>query len=409
MHLLPARDAAPYRLSRSSGSAAPRAVPLVDDAVRRLAGRRFGMAPLRFVLSDGTVLWEPCGSAAVATVVFRDRLTLLDVLREPESRFGEAYVDGRVAVEGDLVAALEATYRSLASPRNRSRVAGAGHSIEAARHNVRRHYDLGNDFYRAWLDERMVYSCAYYASPEATLEEAQVAKMERVCRKLALQPGERVVEAGSGWGALALHMARHHGVRVTAFNVSTEQVRYARERAAAEGLDALVDFVEADYRCVSGRYDAFVSVGMLEHVGPRAYAELGALIQRCLDPERGRGLLHFIGRDRARPLNAWIRRWIFPGAYAPTLAEAVQGVFEPAGLAVFDVENLRSHYALTLGHWRERFERSAALVEARHGPRFTRAWRLYLAGSEAAFRTGDLELFQVVFGPSGADIRWARS
>jgi cyclopropane-fatty-acyl-phospholipid synthase len=197
-------------------------------------------------------------------------------------------------------------------------------------------------------------------------------------------------------------MARRYGARVRAFNVSREQVAWARDRARREGLDDRVEFVEDDYRAIRGRFDAFVSVGMLEHVGRRSYRELGRVIARSLDPARGRGLLHFIGRDRPRPLNAWIRRRIFPGAYPPALAEVDRDVLGPERLAVVDVENLRSHYALTLRHWRERYERAAEEGRVGRDERFRRAWRLYLAGSEASFRTGSLQLFQVVFAPRGA-------
>lgn len=274
---------------------------------------------------------------------------------------------------------------------------------------MHRHYDLGNDFYRLWLDDEMLYTCAYFPEETATLEEAQEAKMERVCRKLRLQPGEKVVEAGCGWGALALHMARNHGVTVRAYNLSHEQVRFARDRARREGLDGRVEFVEDDYRTIEGRFDAFVSLGMLEHVGPKGYAGLGSLLDRCLDENHGRGLLHFIGQDRPTPLNPWIRRFIFPGAYPPTVGEALRGVLEPEGWAVLDVENLRQHYALTLWHWRQRFEAHEEEVRRRLGEPFARRWRLYLAGSEAAFRVGALELFQIVFGRHGrAEVPWAR-
>jgi cyclopropane-fatty-acyl-phospholipid synthase len=362
---------------------------------------------LRFTLADGSAL-SPPGGEAVATVVFRSPLAALQVLRDPEGRFGEAYVRGDVSVQGDLVRALEEAYR-LRQEGPRAAAGEEGRPRRDAARNVRRHYDLGNDFYRLWLDERMLYTCAYFPASEATLEEAQVAKMERVCRKLDLRPGERVVEAGCGWGAFALHMARHHGVTVTAYNLSREQIRFARERAGAEGLRDKVEFVEDDYRQIDGRFDAFVSLGMLEHVGVKSYEALGALLDRCLDPVHGRGLLHFIGQDQPTPLNPWIRRFIFPGAYPPTVGQALRGVLEGKAWTVLDVENLRAHYALTLRHWRTRFEAHADEVTARRGAAFTRRWRLYLAGSEAAFRTGALELFQVVFGRRGHDdLPWAR-
>jgi cyclopropane-fatty-acyl-phospholipid synthase len=233
--------------------------------------------------------------------------------------------------------------------------------------------------------------------------------MDLVCRKLRLRPGERVVEAGCGWGALALHMARHYGVTVRAFNLSREQIAYARDRARAEGLTGSVEFIEDDYRNVSGRYDVFVSVGMLEHVGLDHFGSLSDAIDRTLTPT-GRGFLHFIGRNRPAPLNRWIRRRIFPGAYPPTLQEVCARVLEPANLSVLDIENLRLHYAATLSHWRSRFELASDEVADRFDEAFVRAWRLYLAGSQVAFMTGWMQLFQIVFarGTSNA-VPWIRT
>jgi cyclopropane-fatty-acyl-phospholipid synthase len=372
---------------------------------------RVGPARLRYALGRSTL--APPDGPAVATLRFRDRRALLGLLLDPEVHFGDAYAEGRIEIEGDLVAALEAAYRALDSGGRRKPLDWLAtwrrHSRPHARANVHRHYDLGNDFYALWLDTQLLYTCAYFESPDETLEQAQVAKMDHVCRKLGLRPGETVVEAGCGWGALALHMARQYGVRVRAYNVSPEQIVWARDRARHEGLEGQAEFVEDDYRAIRDRCDAFVSVGMLEHVGWRSYGELSRVIARSLDPTCGRGLLHFIGRDQPRPLNAWIRRRIFPGAYAPALAEVDERVLAPARLAVVDVENLRAHYALTLRHWRERYERAVAEGRVGRDERFRRAWRLYLAGSEAAFRTGSLQLFQVVFAPRGASgAPWTR-
>ena len=256
----------------------------------------------------------------------------------------------------------------------------------------------------------MLYTCAYFESPEAGLEEAQEAKMDLVCRKLRLKRGETVVEAGSGWGALALHMARHYGVTVKSYNLSQEQIGHARDRAERDGLSRRVQFIEGDYRSIEGRFDAFVSVGMLEHVGLPHYGELGAVIDRCLGNGQGRGLLHFIGRDRPYPLNPWIRKRIFPGAYPPTLRQVMEGVLEPRGFSVLDVENLRLHYARTLALWRERFEKASEQVAGMFDESFVRAWRLYLAGSEASFTTGWLQLFQVVFARRGDnEFPWTRA
>jgi cyclopropane-fatty-acyl-phospholipid synthase len=278
-----------------------------------------------------------------------------------------------------------------------------------SRENIHYHYDIGNDFYELWLDRELVYTCAYYANREMTLEEAQEAKMELVCRKLQLRKGERVVEAGCGWGSLALYMARHHGVSVRAFNISREQIEYARRRADREGLSDRVEFVDEDYRAIEGPYDVFVSVGMLEHVGRPHYRELGEAIDRSIHPERGRGLLHFIGRNQPEPLNAWIKRRIFPGAYPPALREVIGEVLEPWNFTVLDVENLRLHYARTLEHWLERYESSVDQVRAMFDEQFVRAWRLYLAGSQATFQAGCLQLFQIAFARGVTnDIPWTR-
>lgn len=370
----------------------------IDRRLMRALLRAVGDPPLRFVLPDGAVIDPPAGDC-IGTLRFHDRATLYAFLRSPEIGFGEGYTDGRLDVEGDLVEMVAAAYRYPVSPfierllfsPRRPRA----NSLLGSRHNIHQHYDLGNDFYRLWLDERMLYTCAYYPTPAATLEEAQVAKMDHVCRKVALRPGERVVEAGCGWGSLALHMARHYGVTVRAFNISHEQIAWAREQAARQGLSDRVEFVEDDYRNVSGTFDCFMSVGMLEHVGTANYRGLGAIIDRCL-PAHGRGLIHTIGRTRPMRLNAWIEKHIFPGGYPPTLGE-MMAIFEPFQLSVLDVENLRLHYERTAAEWLQRFEQHAATVQRMFDERFVRAWRLYLAGTTVAFRVSLLQLFQVVF------------
>jgi cyclopropane-fatty-acyl-phospholipid synthase len=377
-------------------AARARALPL-DRMLLRAFLRAAGRPPLRCILPDGEAV---CVSEAepVGSVRFRDRATLYHFLRAPEVGFGEGYTDGRIEIDGDLVELVAAAYQPVAPWVERlffSAGRARGNSLTGSRHNIHRHYDLGNAFYRLWLDERMLYTCAYYPTPDATLDDAQVAKMHHVCRKVALRAGERVVEAGCGWGSLALHMAEHYGVRVRAFNISHEQIAFAREHAARRQLADRVEFIEDDYRNVSGEFDCFMSVGMLEHVGTEHYRELGAVIDRCL-PAHGRGLIHSIGRTRPARLNAWIEKHIFPGAYPPTLREMMD-IFEPFGFSVHDVENLRRHYERTAADWLARFERHADAVRALFDERFVRAWRLYLAGTTVAFRLSLLQLFQVVF------------
>jgi cyclopropane-fatty-acyl-phospholipid synthase len=387
-----------------------------DEWVLRRVFTAIGQAPIRVVVRGGADV-SPQGISPIATVVIEDRKTLAGLVRDPEISFGDAYMDGKLEVEGDLVSFLEVIYQSMErSPtigKWYSRLASKwldvwqDNSPSGSRKNIHRHYDLGNDFYKLWLDDQMLYTCAYFPTPSATLEHAQVAKMDHVCRKLRLQPGETVVEAGCGWGALALHMAREYGVQVKAYNVSREQIAFARDRARAEGLSDRVEYVEDDYRAISGKFDVFVSVGMLEHVGADHFEELSDIIHRSIG-DSGRGLLHFIGRNYPAVFSRWIRKQIFPGAHTPSLRAALK-ILEPKNFSVLDVENLRMHYAKTLEHWLERFENSRQQVAAMYDSRFVRAWRLYLAGSLAAFRVGDLQLFQILFtGSEREPIFWTR-
>jgi len=357
---------------------------------------RYADLPVRIVLWDGSRV-EPKRGSPLVTLVLHSRTALLRLLTRPSLEFGECYRDGSLEIEGDLLALLEAVNRrSVPQSTRLSRMRTA--LQQRSRRNSRSHYELGSDFYRLWLDSRMVYTCAYFESAGVDLEQAQLAKLDLVCRKLRLRAGETVVEAGSGWGALALYMARRYGVVVRAFNTSSDQIAYAKDEAARYGLSHRVEFVEEDYRCISGHFDAFVSVGLLEHVGRRNYAEFGGIMRTCLGCQ-GRGFLQTIGRDQTYPTNPWIRKRIFPGGYTPSLKE-VTGVFECNDLSVLHLENLRYHYAETLGQWRDRFESASAEVADMFDEAFVRTWRLYLTAAEAAFRTGWLQLFQVVFAPT---------
>jgi cyclopropane-fatty-acyl-phospholipid synthase len=424
------RDQGPGTFSKHSHAVQNSFLPAADrpqhaagkaSTMDRFAAKKLldflGCPSIRIVLWDGARV-SLADVAPLATLYFRDRASLYLTILRPELYWGDLYSLGRVDVEGDLVELLDTVYRSLRDQNNGSVLNGLNkflshkkirNTFGKAADNIHHHYDIGNDFYRLWLDrDAMQYTCAYFPDPVMTLEEAQLAKMDHVCRKLQLKPGDSVVEAGCGWGGFALHMARHYGVTVRAYNISRQQVAYAREKARAEGLADRVEYVLDDYRNIRGEFDAFVSVGMLEHVGPADYPVLGRVIDKCLKPG-GHGLIHSIGRNRPRPMNAWIERRIFPGAYPPSLGEMMD-IFETNRLSVLDVENLRLHYAMTLGEWLQRFEQNAKQVEEMMDERFVRAWRLYLSGSKAAFTSGQLQLFQVVFArESDNSIPWSRT
>ncbi len=366
--------------------------------------RMAGSPPIQFRLWNGEVI-EPEGQEPRFVLHLLDPKALYSLVANPNLAFGDLYSAGRLEVEGDLPDLMETLYRSVHSAREQwprwldalwrnhnPRPTG----ITEAKENIHHHYDLGNEFYQLWLDRaEMQYTCAYYEQPDLTLEQAQLAKLEHVCRKLRLKPGMTVVEAGCGWGGLARYMARNYGVKVHAYNISREQLAFARSEASRQNLEHLIDYVEDDYRNISGQYDAFVSIGMLEHVGKANYPALSELIKRSLKPD-GLALLHSIGRNRPMLMNAWIEKRIFPGAYPPSIGEFME-ICELGDFSVLDVENLRLHYAQTLSHWMDRFTENQDQVSAMYDEHFTRAWRMYLAGSIAAFRAGSLQLFQVVF------------
>lgn len=375
-----------------------------------------GNPPVRISLWDEVDVTPFCENP-VAIMVYCDRGALFKTILDPELHWGDLYCAGRVKFEGDLATFMQEIYRGISGKGKvgwlRKTVLWIGHrrifnSFDKAKENIYHHYDIGNEFYKLWLDkEEMQYSCAYFPRENMSLEDAQVAKLHHICRKLELKPGDTVVEAGCGWGGLARFMAKHYGVKVTAYNISKEQVKYARQRALEEGLADRVEYVLDDYRKIKGQFDAFVSVGMLEHVAKRDYEELGEVINRCLKPE-GRGLMHAIGRIISGPMNAWVERRIFPGACPPTLSEMMQ-IFEPNELAVTDVENLRLHYSQTLTMWAERFNTHKEQITAMMDESFFKAWGLYLNGSKAAFNVGELQLFQVVFSQAeNNQLPWSR-
>ena len=375
-----------------------------------------GNPPVCISLWDGVEVTPPC-EGPVAVLVYCDRGALLKTIIDPELHWGDLYCTGRVAFEGDMAKFMRAIYEGISGKGKpgflRRLVLWAGHrrifnTFDKARENIHHHYDIGNDFYKLWLDkEEMQYTCAYYPEDDMTLEQAQVAKLHHICRKLDLKPGDTVVEAGCGWGGLARFMAKHYGVNVTAYNISREQVKYARQRAEEEGLSGQIEYVLDDYRKIRGEYDVFVSVGMLEHVALGDYEELGDIIKRSLKPD-GRGLIHTIGRATEGPMNAWIERRIFPGACPPALSQ-MMNIFEYSRLSVYDVENIRLHYSRTLEEWAKRFEQHKEEITDMMDEEFVKAWGLYLYGSIAAFNSGELQLFQVIFHHTEShNVPWSR-
>ncbi|WP_307226377.1 SAM-dependent methyltransferase [Pararhizobium capsulatum] len=263
-----------------------------------------------------------------------------------------------------------------------------------AQRNVAHHYDVGNDFYKLFLDDNMLYSCAYFRDPEETLEQAQRNKLRLLASKLCLRPGMKVLDIGCGWGDLALYLAQLEDVEVLGVTLSKEQQALATERAKAAGLEGRVRFELRDYRDVDETFDRIVSVGMFEHVGVQHYDEFFKKVN-ALMPDDGIAVLHSIGHMSPPGMaSAWLRKYIFPGAYSPALSEVFE-VVEQNSLWVSDLEFLRVHYATTLKHWCERFDKNRDKVVAMYDERFARMWEFYLISCEMMFRTGSQLVFHM--------------
>ncbi|WP_242390307.1 SAM-dependent methyltransferase [Polymorphum gilvum] len=269
-----------------------------------------------------------------------------------------------------------------------------GHMIGRTERDVRHHYDLSTDLYRLFLDDGLNYSCAYYRTPDDTLEQAQAAKLDHILAKLDLKPGMRVLEIGGGWGSLAMRMGEA-GAEVTSLNVSPEQIAVAEARVAEAGLERTVRFVRQDYRTFSGKFDRIVSVGMMEHVGIGRLDGYFAKVRDCLEPG-GYAMIHSIGR-MAPPGSAgpFILKYIFPGGYCPALSEVMTSV-ERLGLWVCDMEVLRLHYYYTIRAWRQRFEARRDEAARLYDERFCRMWEFYLCGVEISFLHGINMVFQLM-------------
>ena len=327
----------------------------------------------------------------------------------PELNFGVAYMDGTLTVENGTIWEF-LTFAGENIRANGSRMplfgrimAGAarwGRKVQQfnpagrSQRNVAHHYDLSERFYELFLDEDRQYSCAYFARPDMTLEEAQSAKKDHILKKLRLEDGQRVLDIGCGWGGMALHIAKNSDAEVLGITLSKEQLAVARRRADEAGLANRVRFELLDYRLVRDRFDRIVSVGMFEHVGAPHYRAFFRAVEGLLKPD-GVALLHSIGRaDGPAATNTFIRRYIFPGGYIPALSEVFKAL-ETSDLWATDVEVLRLHYAETLRHWRARFVQNWDQVRDLYDERFCRMWEFYLAGSEMSFRFDRMMVFQM--------------
>ncbi len=357
--------------------------------------------------------------SVVVTVSFKRPEALNGLFSHPSLGFGEGYMRGEIEVEGDLEALLAAAFSkdifSSLSLGDKVRLCWlkfrGRHSVSQCKKDVQTHYDRGNDFYRLWLDEEMNYSCAYFKDPSDSLEEAQRRKNLHILRKVRLKNGEKLLDIGCGWGTLVSLAASDFGASSVGITLSNEQYRLANHLLKEKGLEDKAEIRLQDYREVPdsehGTYDKIVSVGMFEHVGKENYK---IFFQKVFDllKDKGLFLLHTISRLSPQDTDPWICTYIFPGGYIPSMSEALEAAHE-AGFDLLDMEDLRRHYDLTLGHWLKRFEAVKDKVREMKGKEFVRMWRLYLASSRMSFRCGDLHVSQFLLSKGGADhLPWTR-
>ena len=384
--------------------------PQASGSMQRLldAVMRGSTIPCRIVFADGAE-YRNGELPSRFTIRFRTRRGERRLLRYGHVGILEAYFDGDVDAEGDIAlafrAALDTGFNRKRNPlvamRNRwHELRFSNRSIAQAKANARAHYGLGRQFFAPWLDRiGMMYTCAYWKEGTRTLEDAQQNKMDHVCRKVQLRAGETFVDVGCGWGGLLFHAWRNYGALGTGINTATEQVVELNDELARQGLTDKIRVLECDFREIPGQYDKLLSIGTLEHAGRDQLAEVVRAHANALKPG-GLGVIHFIGHVGSFDTEFYIRKYIFPGGWIPSLAEAIDAM-DANGLEIVDVENLRRHYALTLDAWAERFDANWEAIQAldpvRFNERCRRIWRTYLWSCAEMFRsrTSRTHLFQV--------------
>ena len=362
-----------------------------------------------FILIDGDskkyIIGKPNKTDPIIIKIL-DKSLHFKLLINPDLYFGEAYTDGTLKIEnGTLTDFLEIAYQNI----GRNEINTFGYILKKikgtyryltsfnfakqSKKNVAHHYDLSDDLYNLFLDSKRQYSCAYFKNENDTLEQAQKNKIDHIIKKLNLKPNQKVLDIGSGWGSLAIEIAKQSKCEVTGITLSENQLNYSKNKAKEENLENQVNFKLLDYRFLKEKFDRVVSVGMFEHVGRKFYKTFFKQVSNLLKDD-GLALIHTIGSvNEPRDPQPWISKYIFPGGYTPSMSEVV-GPIEKSGLVISDIEVLRMHYAHTLRNWKENCIKNKSKIVNMFDERFFRMWEFYLSSCEMAFKWGDQVVFQ---------------
>ncbi|VTU64062.1 cyclopropane-fatty-acyl-phospholipid synthase [Lactobacillus heilongjiangensis] [Leuconostoc pseudomesenteroides] len=386
---------------------------MIDKAIYKQILKSSFDAPIDVEFWDGETVHFGEGES-IAKIIMHELIPIKEIVAHASLTFGEAYMDGKIEIQGDLQELVTLAYRSQDSFFNNSKfsklIPKHSHSEKVSKNDVQSHYDIGNDFYEMWLDKTMTYSCAYFASESDTLEAAQMNKVRHILNKLHAQEGETLLDIGCGWGTLLFTAAKEYGLKATGVTLSQQQYDFVSNKIKAEGLTGQVNVYLEDYRELKEQYDHVTSVGMFEHVGKENLAAYFSKIDQLL-VENGTALIHGItGQHKGAGVDAWINKYIFPGGYIPNLAENIDHIMD-AHLQVDDLEPLRRHYQKTLEIWTDNFHDVSESVISRYGERFYRMWDLYLQACAASFESGNIDVVQYLLtkGASSTNLPMTRS
>lgn len=369
--------------------------------------------PIKVVFWDGKEkLYGPEGKSDI-TIKFNEKVPISEVVKHATLTLGEAYMDKKIEIDGSIQKLITSAYTQsdsfMSSLKLKKYIPKFSHTEEGNKKEIQEHYDIGNDFYKLWLDKTMTYSCAYFRTPEDTLEQAQMNKVHHILNKLNTKPGETILDIGCGWGTMMFTAAKEYGLKAKGVTLSQEQYDFVNQKIQDENLGDQMEVMLEDYREVNEKFDHVVSVGMFEHVGKENLPGYFDMVKKLLK-QGGNALIHGItGQHYGVGVDAWLVKYIFPGGYIPDVKENVGHILD-AGLQIDDLEPLRRHYQKTVEIWDRNFDKVKDQVNEMYGERFVRMWDLYLQACAASFESGNIDVIQFLLtnGPSGTAMPMTR-